>query len=71
MRYRIVMAKSAVELERYIEANMTNGWHPQGGVSVDNDWYHQAMVKYEVREDTMASLQVRGQGTQGRAGQAN
>lgn len=45
MKYRIVTAPSANELESAINLLLDLGWALQGGVSVSEKGYAQAMVK--------------------------
>jgi hypothetical protein len=50
MKYVVVEAQSADELQHKVQALIDQGWEPQGGVSVATHsagvwWYFQAMVQ--------------------------
>jgi hypothetical protein len=50
MRYKVVEAKSASELERLVQGLLDAGWKLQGGVALGTYgagqwWYYQAMVQ--------------------------
>jgi hypothetical protein len=50
MRYVVVEAQSADELQRKVQELIDLGWEPQGGLSVATYaagawWYYQAMVQ--------------------------
>lgn len=40
MRYQILVSDTAVDLEEHVRLAITNGWRPQGGVSI-------SIVRYE------------------------
>jgi len=49
MRYLVVEAQSAEELQQKVQEYITAGWEPLGGLAVSNHgawnyWYYQAMV---------------------------
>jgi len=49
MRYLVVEAQSADELQQKVQGHITAGWEPLGGIAVAthgalNWWYYQAMV---------------------------
>ena len=49
MRYLVVEAKSAEELQQQVQGYIMEGWEPLGGIAVAthgalNYWYYQAMV---------------------------
>lgn len=54
MRYIVVEAASAKELQETVQQNIDAGWEPLGGLSVatygaGHWWYYQAMVYRDVR----------------------
>lgn len=54
MKYLVVEAQSARELQEKVQHYIDSGWEPQGGLSVatygmGNWWYYQAMVMREGR----------------------
>ena len=59
MRYRIVEADNAKELQQKVQAALDKGWELQGGVVVatvatgeewEGQWYFQAMVRGQETE---------------------
>jgi Domain of unknown function (DUF1737) len=49
MKYRVVEAQSASELQKKVQKLIQDGWEPQGGLSVATYaagawWYYQAVV---------------------------
>jgi hypothetical protein len=52
MKYLIVEANSAAQLQEKVQYFINQGWELQGGIAVDtngagNWWYYQAMVQRE------------------------
>jgi hypothetical protein len=50
MTYSIVESQSADELQEKVQALISEGWQPQGGIAVATYaagvwWYYQAMVR--------------------------
>jgi hypothetical protein len=55
MRYLVVEAHSAEELQEKVQKCITEGWEPSGGMAVATYgaiswWYYQAMVMHRVQE---------------------
>lgn len=51
MKYKVVCATSAQELEKQVNESMSAGWRPKAGMTVGVDGvFYQAMVSEDVRK---------------------
>lgn len=48
LEYKILSESTIYGLTSAVQAELTSGWQPQGGVSFDGDMYIQALVIYEL-----------------------
>lgn len=45
MKYIVLTAKSTFDLEKVVNQHIKFGWMPTGGVTVQGQYYYQAMIK--------------------------
>lgn len=51
MEYKIVSEEYRSDLTEIVEANISRGWKPQGGVSVKNDGFGETYVQAMIKEE--------------------
>jgi hypothetical protein len=57
MKYKIVSATSAQELEKQVSESMSAGWRPKAGMTVGVDGvFYQAIVSEDVRKGKSRQL---------------
>ncbi len=59
VEYVLVGDSNILNFESEVMRFIGQGWQPLGGICVDNDCYHQAMVRYRKEEPKPTTQQKR------------